>query len=88
MLRARLNRKDGTPIVLLGLEGENMARLMSDEPIRISNIDLHTMLGVGLLEPLPAFDILIIGGKDGQEMLEKLRAGMHSDTIVHGQLDG
>lgn len=45
---------DGERVAILGLSGENMARLMADEPILIDLIELG----------LPSQKVLIVGGKD------------------------
>lgn len=36
MIKARLKLADGTPLVVLGLSGENLTRMMADEPIMFS----------------------------------------------------
>lgn len=56
---------DGTTtIAVIGLSGENMARLMADEPILLNLAEFG----------LPAQDILIIGGKDEDTIEATLRS--------------
>jgi hypothetical protein len=43
---------DGIPLLLIGLTGENMTRLMCDEPIRIDAASIG----------LPNMVVLIVGG--------------------------
>lgn len=54
--------KNPQPIVILGLSGENMTRLMADEPIIIDLADLG----------LPPQRITIIGGRTEAEIAVKL----------------
>jgi hypothetical protein len=52
------------PIVILGLSGENMTRLMADEPILIDLADLG----------LPAQRVVLVGGRTEADIAEKLKA--------------
>jgi hypothetical protein len=56
--------KDPQPIVILGLSGENMTRLMADEPILINLADLG----------LPAQRIAIVGGRTEADIAKQLKA--------------
>lgn len=51
------------PIVILGLSGENMTRLMADEPILIDLADLG----------LPAQRVAIVGGRTEADIATKLK---------------
>jgi hypothetical protein len=52
------------PIVILGLSGENMARLMADEPILIDLADLG----------LPPQQVALVGGRTEADIAAKLKA--------------
>jgi hypothetical protein len=54
---------NGRPLVLIGLSGENMARLMSDEPIRFDLAELG----------LPPTVVLIVGGRTEDDIAANLR---------------
>jgi hypothetical protein len=55
---------DGQPMLLLGLSGENMTRLMADEPIRFDTSELPG---------LPAMVVVIVGGRTEDAILAQLR---------------
>lgn len=57
---------NGERVAILGLSGENMARLMADEPIMV---DL-AVLG------LPSQKVVIMGGKDEDSMAAHLMETM------------
>lgn len=57
------------PIVILGLSGENMTRLMADEPILIDLADLG----------LPAQRVVIVGGRTEADIATKLKT--HFGTL-------
>lgn len=61
MIKALVTRS-GAALVLLGLSGENMTRLMADEPILLDLADLG----------LPACEIAIIGGKTQADIIAQL----------------
>lgn len=63
MIKARLETRDGS-IVLIGLSGENMARLMADEPIDFNLSDIG----------LPSQRVWIIGGSTEDVIAERLQA--------------
>lgn len=64
MIKAFGTAGDGTPLLLLGLSGENMTRLMADEPIVVN------VAGLGM----PPTTVVIIGGRTEDAITEKLRA--------------
>lgn len=63
MIKARLETSDG-PVVLIGLSGENMARLMADEPIEFNLSDIG----------LPPQRVWIIGGSTEDVIAQRLVA--------------
>jgi hypothetical protein len=55
MIKASGRHPDGKPIALIGLSGENITRLMANEPIRfnlsqIGLADIHVMIVAGPTE--------------------------------------
>lgn len=64
MIKAVVRDPFGKPTVILGLSGENMTRLMADEPILINLADLG----------LPAQQIAIIGGRTEADIAAQLTA--------------
>lgn len=52
----------GRPLLIIGLSGENMTRLMADEPIRFD------MAEVGL----PPLTVVIVGGRTEDAITEQL----------------
>jgi len=71
MIKALGRSAHDTPLVLLGLTGENLTRLLADEPILIDLAELG----------LPACKISIIYGTDEKAIIEKLvRAGLLEPT--------
>lgn len=63
MIKASGRDALGRPLLVLGLSGENMTRLMADEPIR---------LDTGALG-LPPMTVLIVGGRTEDAITAKLR---------------
>lgn len=63
MIKATGRTRSGEPVLILGLSGENMARLMADEPI---------LVDTGELEGLPALRIAIVGGRTEETILDAL----------------
>lgn len=61
----------GRPVLVIGLSGENMARLMADESIVVDTTDPG--LRGGAVE-LPVMRLLLFGGRDEQSMLEHLQS--------------
>ncbi len=54
MIKAAGLTNDGRPLLVLGLSGENVTRLMADEPISIDLSELG----------LPPMQVIILGGRD------------------------
>ena len=53
----------GLPLVIIGLSGENMTRLMADEPIQFDLAELG----------LPPTIVLIVGGRTEDDIAADLR---------------
>lgn len=64
MIKARGQAGDGRPVIFLGLSGENMTRLMADEPIRVDLADLGG----------PPCVVVIVGGRTVGAIVEKFAA--------------
>lgn len=66
----------GRPLLVLGLSGENMARLLDGDPIYLDTRDMGGQVHV-----------LILGGKDEEAMAAELRKyGLVNDqTVVHDE---
>lgn len=62
MIKAVLRDKDGQPVVLLGLSGENVTRLMADEPISVDLAELG----------LPPLRITLMGGRTEAAIVGRL----------------
>jgi hypothetical protein len=67
MIKAAGKTALGTPVVFLGLSGENVARLTAGEPIRIP---AQHMTGLGL----PQMEIVIHYGRTEETILGDLEA--------------
>jgi hypothetical protein len=61
--KTRTETNTGEPIVLLGLSGENLTRLVAQEPIAINLADLG----------LPPCQVIITYGRTESEILEDLK---------------
>lgn len=72
MIKALLRETAGTAVVVLGLSGENMARLMADEPIVVQLADLG----------LPPMKILIMGGRTESDIAATLTARFGAPRTV------
>lgn len=73
MIKATGRTGDGRPIVLLGLSGENVTRLMAEEPIRFDLAELG----------LPPTVVVIVGGRTEDAITEKLtKVGLVDSDIV------
>lgn len=70
MIKATSKMKDGRPMVLLGLTGENIARLMADEPV---SVDLG-QLG------LPPVQVVLMYGKTETDIAKQLQPMFGPDT--------
>lgn len=64
MIKASGRTGDGRPLVILGLSGESMTRLMADEPIVLDLAELG----------LPPTVITIVGGRTEDAITDRLRA--------------
>ncbi|MEH0547307.1 hypothetical protein QA802_30740 [Streptomyces sp. B21-105] len=62
MIKARLHNRTGAPVVLLGLSGENITRLMADEPIKIDLAELG----------IPGLTITLIAGRTEADIAARL----------------
>lgn len=62
MIKALLRDSLGRTVVLLGLSGENVTRLMADEPIKINLAELG----------LPPLQIAIVGGHTEADITTQL----------------
>lgn len=62
MIKAVLRTALGQPVILLGLSGENVTRLMADEPIKINLAELG----------LPPLQIAIVGGRTEDDIAQQL----------------
>ena len=56
---------DNGPILILGLSGENMTRLMAGEPIALETQQLHPAL--------PPLKICILGGRTEEDITEIIK---------------
>lgn len=68
MIKATGRTGDGRPLLLLGLSGENMTRLMADEPILIDT----TTLGPAFADLAPMV-VAIYGGRSEEELASALK---------------
>ena len=65
----------GVPVLLLGLTGESVTRIIAGEPIAISAADLQAM-------GLPAIEIGITYGRTNEDILAAIRG--HGVTVREG----
>lgn len=71
MIKAAGRTGDGTPLLVLGLTGENMTRLMAGEPITFTTADLPGAVeAVGM----PAVQVILVGGRDDAAVTKTLQA--------------
>lgn len=63
MIRAKLNKSDGRQVMIVGLSGENVTRLVAGEPI------MHAMEDAGF----PGVDLVILYGKTEADVTADLR---------------
>jgi hypothetical protein len=68
MIKATGYTSDNMPLLIIGLSGESMTRLMADEPIRIDTANLG----------LPRMSILIVGGRTEDAIATNLRKAFPS----------
>lgn len=62
MIKARLRDATGTPVILLGLSGENITRLLADEPIKVDCAELG----------IPGLKIALIAGRTEAHIVTQL----------------
>ncbi|MCH5677847.1 hypothetical protein [Streptomyces gilvus] len=62
MIKAVLRTSLGQTVVLLGLSGENVTRLMADEPIKVNLAELG----------MPPLQIAIVGGRTEADITAQL----------------
>lgn len=66
MIKATSKMKDGRPLLILGLSGENFTRMLADEPMAID---------VGSLgDGMPALEVVLLAGKTEQDVVDQLRS--------------
>jgi hypothetical protein len=75
MIKAVGATGQGQPLLLLGLSGENVARLAAGEPISISPAAMRKL-------GLPAMQIVVIYGRTEGEILAALKAGRSGGASV------
>lgn len=61
MIKGRGRTKDGKDVLIIGLSGENVTRLIADEPILFNTTHLE----------LPAMDVVIFYGKTEQDIADQ-----------------
>ncbi len=64
MIRAVATKKDGTKLLVLGLDDENVRRLKAGQPIRVQGDQLG----------LPGIEVVLMHGPTAQDIVEKFRA--------------
>jgi hypothetical protein len=75
VIKGRGTRTDGGQVVVLGLSGENMTRLMADEPIVLNLKDM------GLAD----IEVIILGGRTEEAMVVHLeKIGLLPPGIAEG----
>lgn len=81
MFKAAAKLKDGQALLVLGLSELNVTRLMNDQPIRFNLSDI----GAPAIMGLPAMEVLIVGGRTEEAIVEQLKAeGLISvDAVEH-----
>ncbi|MFI5973542.1 hypothetical protein [Streptomyces sp. NPDC051452] len=75
MIKAILREPSGQAVVVLGLSGENMARLMADEPIVVQLAELG-------LKPMK---ILLMGGRTEADITAQLTTQFGQPRKTAGQ---
>lgn len=67
MIKAAGRTATGKPLLILGLSGENMTRLMAGEPILIDTDQLgHAFAGI------PSLSVLVVGGRTEESIYADL----------------
>jgi hypothetical protein len=67
VIKGVLTKADGTPILLLGVTGESVTRIVAGEPIRVAADEVEAM-------SLPRVEVVIMYGKTHQDVVDQLRA--------------
>jgi hypothetical protein len=67
VIKGRASKPDGTPVLILGLTGENVTRITADEPLRVDPAEMDAM-------GLPPVEVVIMYGRTEQAIVDKLRA--------------
>lgn len=67
MIKALGRNGDGRPLLMLGLSGENMIRLMANEPVMI---DMQAEFEGA---DVPAIHIMLVGGRDENAIMAALK---------------
>lgn len=78
MIKAVGRTGAGQPLLVLGLSGENMTRLMADEPILIRMGDVG----------LPDCVVAIVGGRTEDAIAEALEAGGLLERLANPEAGG
>lgn len=71
MIKAPGSTSDGRPMLLLGLTGENMTRLMAGEPIMVDTDQLGLPFA-----GLPSMVVVLIGGKSEDSIAADLHRAL------------
>lgn len=77
MIKAPGRTADGRPLLVLGLSGENMTRLMADEPIVVDVDQLGPQFS-----GLPSLVVVIVGGRTEDEIVSSLREAYRQASYV------
>lgn len=77
MIKARGLSNDGTPMILLGLSHENVARLCADQPILVCTA-LPPPAGLSMTD---GPDIILVVGSDERAIVAKLREAGFSEVV-------
>lgn len=67
MIKAANKSHAGVPLLFLGLSGENVTRLASGEPIKVSASDMRNL-------GLPELDVILHYGRTEQDIIAELEA--------------
>jgi|SRR5581483_5142141 len=77
VIKGRLEAKDGRNTLIVGLSGEDMTRLMADEPIIIGAVELKAM---GFSKGVD--EVIIIGGRNEDAMVADLTRVNSPERVV------
>lgn len=73
----------GVPTLILGLSGENAARLMADEPMLVDTTDPGLR---GSQVELPVMRVLVVGGRTEQAILADVQSAVGPVSRVYPEL--